>query len=280
MPAGSSSSGMHCRIPDQHHRHRLGEVQGPGRGPDELGDVPQILVEVGGGAFGPAGEQGAGMGQDDGVVVHVYDPAFARHRLRHLVGVVGGGDPGADVEELPHAGLADQIPHGPGQERPVPPHPFRHMRGRPHRRPRGDLVRGEVGLAAQPVVIDAGHVRDADIDVRRRAFPVSGHRPGPSHWSLTSLPSRAVRHGPSAPRDSLPTGLNGRPRDGHTRLVRGHSGGTGAADSGLRACSVSSTCWPYLASLLSPTPLTVPSSARVAGQRAATSRSVASWKIT
>ena len=121
------------------------------------------------------------MGEDDRVVVHVDDPAFARHGLRHLVRVVRGGDSGADVEELPDAGLADQMPHGPGQERPVAPHPFRHMRGCPHRGQGGDLVRGEVGLAAEPVIVDAGYVRDGDIDVRRRTYPVSGHRPGTSH---------------------------------------------------------------------------------------------------
>src|SRR4029077_3072470 len=234
------------------------------------------------------------------------DPAFARHRLRHLVGVVGGGDPGADVQELPDAGLADQVAHGPGQEGPVPPHPFRHMRGRPHRRPAGDLVRGEVGLAAEPVVVDAGYVRDADVDVRRRTFPISGHRSGTKHSSLTPLPSpgrasrpfhsagqptdsagwRAAGRAYPAPRVSAGSRSAGGGRHGGEHvmpllgLVRGHSGGTGAAGSGRRASSVSSTCWPYFASLLSPTPLTVPSSARVAGHRAANSRSVASWKIT
>jgi hypothetical protein len=57
----------------------------------------------------------------------------------------------------------------------------------------------------------------------------------------------------------------------------------GAVDPGgwlAAAPSVSSTCWPYLASLASPMPLTVPSSARVAGDCAAIWRSVASWKIT
>ena len=143
--------------------------------------------------------------------------------------------------------------------------------GAPSSPPAADLVGGEVVLAAEPVVVDAGYVRDADVDVRRRAFPVSGHRPRTSHWLLTPLPSPAVRHGPSTPRDSLPTGPNGR------RLPDGaypapasaagpHSGGSGAAGSGRRASSVSSICWPYLASLFSPTPLTVPSSARVAGQ--------------
>jgi hypothetical protein len=119
------------------------------------------------------------MGEDDGVVVHVHDPAVGRLRLRDLVGVVGRGDAGADVEELPDAGLAGQVPDGPGQERPVPPHPFHDMRRRMRRGPAGDPVRGEVGLAAKPVIVDAGYVRDADVDVRRRAFPVSWHRPGP-----------------------------------------------------------------------------------------------------
>src|SRR5262245_19122276 len=110
----------------------------------------------------------------------------------------------------------------------------------------------------------------------------------------SSVISRAARpfHSARQPTDWV----HRPPADGHTRrpsamdpaqqdlhvdqLVRGHPGGTGDAGSGRTASSVSSTCWPYLASLLSPTPLTMPSSARVAGHRAATSRSVASWKIT
>src|SRR5437762_3464070 len=67
--------------PDQYHRHRLGEVKRAGRGMDDLADVPQVLVEVGGGTGPFAGEQGAGVGEDDGVVVHVDDPAFGRYVL-------------------------------------------------------------------------------------------------------------------------------------------------------------------------------------------------------
>ena len=44
--------------------------------------------------------------------------------------------------------------------------------------------------------------------------------------------------------------------------------------------TAASTPWPYFASLFSPTPLIVASSARLAGACVATSRSVASWKIT
>lgn len=54
----------------------------------------------------------------------------------------------------------------------------------------------------------------------------------------------------------------------------------GAAGSLAAPPSVSRICCPYLASLVSPTPLTLPSSARVAGDSAAIWRSVASWKIT
>jgi hypothetical protein len=36
--------------------------------------------------------------------------------LRHLMGVAGHRQPGADVEELPDAALAGQVPNHPGQE--------------------------------------------------------------------------------------------------------------------------------------------------------------------
>ena len=161
--------------PDQHHRHRLGEVQRAGRGRHDLGHVPQVLVEVGGGALGAGGQQGTGMGENDRVVVHVHDPAVGRHVLRHLVGVVGGGDAGADVKELPNAGLAGQVPHGPGQERPVSPHALHHVRVFPHGGLGGGPVRGEVVLAAEPVIVDAGNVGDAGVDLRQR-FPRGGRR--------------------------------------------------------------------------------------------------------
>jgi hypothetical protein len=49
---------------------------------------------------------------------------------------------------------------------------------------------------------------------------------------------------------------------------------------GPSAARMSKICWPYLASLVSPTPLTRASPASVAGGAAAICRRVASWKIT
>jgi hypothetical protein len=44
--------------------------------------------------------QGAGVREDQGVVVHVDDPGVGGGALGHFVGVVGGGQAGADVQEL------------------------------------------------------------------------------------------------------------------------------------------------------------------------------------
>jgi hypothetical protein len=85
------------------------------------------------------------------------------------MGVVGGGNAGADVEELADAGLAGQIPHRPGQERAVPTHALYHVRVFPHGGLGSCPVGGEVVLSAEPVVIDAGDMRDAGIDLRQMA---------------------------------------------------------------------------------------------------------------
>src|SRR6516162_2179272 len=71
-----------------------------------------------------------------------------------------------------------------------------------------------------------------------------------------------------------------RHRPGHHPGRSGGPAGPGAAVPGGTGWTVSSTCWPYLASFVSPTPLTWPSSASDDGRVAAISRSVASWKIT
>ena len=83
--------------------------------------VAQVGVDVVAGALGGAGQQGAGVHQHERVVVDVDDARFRRDRLRDLVGVVGGGQPGADVEELPDARLAGQVPAPPGRGTPGRP---------------------------------------------------------------------------------------------------------------------------------------------------------------
>src|SRR5262249_42492963 len=72
----------------QHHqRDGLGEVERPGRLPQDRAGVAHVGVDVGGGAFGVAGEQGPRVDQHEGVVVHVNDAGLRDHALGDLVGV-------------------------------------------------------------------------------------------------------------------------------------------------------------------------------------------------
>jgi hypothetical protein len=105
----------------QHQRHRRAEVQGPRRGPHDGRGVPQVRLHVVARTLRGAAQQGPGVQQHDGVVVGVHDPRVRGGLLRHLMGVAGHRQPGADIEELPDAALAGQVPHDPGQESPVRP---------------------------------------------------------------------------------------------------------------------------------------------------------------
>jgi len=93
------------------------------------------------------------------VVVDVDDLGFRRDRLGYLVGVLVGGQAGADVEELPDPGLAGQVLDRAAQERPVGPHPGQDVRVGLQRLLSGLPVGGEVVLAAQLVVVHAGGCR-------------------------------------------------------------------------------------------------------------------------
>ncbi len=68
------------------------------------------------------------------------------------------------------------------------------------------------------------------------------------------------------------------PAVGGEQVVPG--GGLVSGHPGPSAARTASTCSPYLASLLSPMPVTAPSPASEPGRVAAISRRVASWKIT
>jgi hypothetical protein len=57
------------------------------------------------------------VGQDHRVVVDIDDPGVGGDPLGDLVGVVGGGQAGADVQELADPGLAGQVGDGPDEER-------------------------------------------------------------------------------------------------------------------------------------------------------------------
>ena len=128
------------RTPLRISRDGLGEVQGVRGLGQDLVRVAQVGVDVGGGAFRGAGQQGPGVGQHQGVVVDVDDAGLRRYPLRDLVGVVRGRQAGADVEELPDARLVGQVGDAAGQEAPGGPGDVddaRERLSRTHRRPRG-----------------------------------------------------------------------------------------------------------------------------------------------
>jgi len=74
-----------------------------------------------------AGQQRAGVRDHHRVPVDVGHPAVRVSGLGELVGVLRGGQPAADVDELPDA-LPGQPGDGAGQEQPVLPGPHRQQR--------------------------------------------------------------------------------------------------------------------------------------------------------
>src|SRR5690606_26850369 len=138
----------------QHQPDGLVEVERPaGLGEDPLG-FAYVGVDVAGGALRAAGQQRAGVGEDERVVVDVDDAGVGRGALRHLVGVVDGRQAGADVEELPDADLAGQVPDRAGEEGPGVPRHVHDLRVDGDELVAGGAVDGVVLLAAQPVVPD------------------------------------------------------------------------------------------------------------------------------
>jgi len=79
------------------------------------------------------------------------------------VGGAGGGQPGANVQELPDAALTGQVTYHAAQERTVGPRPGDHLRALPDHRFGGPPVGREMVLAPQPVVIDPGRVRNGGV---------------------------------------------------------------------------------------------------------------------
>ena len=113
-----------------------------------------------------AGHQRAGVRKHDRVVVDVQDPALRRDALGDLVHVVQRRDPGADVEELADAGLADEVVDRPDEEDPLRAHHGPDRRDLRRQRLGDRPVGGEVVLAAEPVVVDPGRLRHRRVDLR------------------------------------------------------------------------------------------------------------------
>jgi hypothetical protein len=61
------------------------------------------------------------MHMHDGIIIQVGDPHLRRDLLGTLVHLACRRNAGADIDDLPDTGLADQEPHCPLQESPVLP---------------------------------------------------------------------------------------------------------------------------------------------------------------
>jgi hypothetical protein len=149
----------------QHERDRLAEVQGLRGGGQDLVGVAHVGVDVGRDPLRSAGQQGAGVGQDQGIVVHVDDPGVGGDSLGDLVGVVGGRQAGADVQELANLGLTGQVADGAGEELPGGPCDVDDFGEDLAILVTGGPVHRVVVLAAQPVVPDPGRVRHRGVDL-------------------------------------------------------------------------------------------------------------------
>jgi hypothetical protein len=150
----------------QQHRDGLPEIQqrrGPG---EDLVRVTGVGVEVPSGALLAALQQGTGVREHDGVVIDIDDPGLGSDRLGDLMGVVRRRQPGADVEKLADARLGRQVADGPHQECPVRAHGRVHIGICPDRLIACHPVHGKVVLAAQPVVVHPGDMRDRGVDLR------------------------------------------------------------------------------------------------------------------
>src|SRR5256885_15422805 len=104
LAVGIVGIGEEVRDGDEEKSDGFGQVEGGvevGVIEDGVG-LAQVGVDVGGGpAVQSVGQQSSGVGEDDGVVVDVDDAGGGVDRLGDFVDVVGGGNAGADVEELP-----------------------------------------------------------------------------------------------------------------------------------------------------------------------------------
>lgn len=82
------------------------------------------VAGVGGDGVGVrvAAEYGAGVRLHHGVDVHIDHPGLGVGELGHLVGVLDRGQPGAEVDDLLDARLADEEVDDPADEGPVAPH--------------------------------------------------------------------------------------------------------------------------------------------------------------
>jgi hypothetical protein len=153
-------------VQDRDQQQADGSAEVDQRADDGVGQDLRGPADVEGDDLGGlgVGEQRLAVRVDDRVVVDVDHVDRRVDFVRDLAHVALGGQPGADVEQLRDARLADQVAHHPAQERPV-----RHGRERRLGRELHGLghefpVSGEIILAAEERVVHACDIRLADVD--------------------------------------------------------------------------------------------------------------------
>jgi len=167
----------------QQHAHRAVEVEQAAR--RGVGEDRRRVAGVGpdGGGAGVVGQQRRAVGHGDRVDVHVEDAGGGVAALGDLVGVPGGGDAAAQVEELVDAPV-EQEGDGAAQEGAVGARDERDVGVDGLRAPDGRAIDGGVLEAAEHVVVHPGHARLLGLPVvpeRRRQMPFL-HR-----WSSSSI---------------------------------------------------------------------------------------------
>jgi hypothetical protein len=106
----------------RHDRDRPAEVECFRRGSQHLLRVPDIGRYVRGGTFAGAGQQRPGVGKHHRVVVDVDNPGIRGNALGHLMSVLRGRQPGAEIKELPDPRFRGQVAHRAAEECPVGTH--------------------------------------------------------------------------------------------------------------------------------------------------------------
>ena len=107
-------------------------------------------------------------------MIHVDHARIRRDLADRLVGVAGGGQAAADVDELPDA-LLGHPDRGPAVESPVGPRGVLHLGDGREYLLSGSLIGREVAVSAEHEVIDTGRCRPAAVYLGG-AMMSGGHR--------------------------------------------------------------------------------------------------------
>jgi hypothetical protein len=113
---GNRKKVQHRRQDDRERPAGLDQRGHAGTGQDRgrLGGVP-----LDGDDIVAAGQQRVGVPHDHRVLIDVRHPAVRRGRLRDIVSVASGRQPGSDVDELPDAAVGGEPVHGAAEKHPV-----------------------------------------------------------------------------------------------------------------------------------------------------------------